>query len=169
MRYAGGLLGGSWLTALTGDMGHDLLRQRLAGAEHENLNPANTLWTKQYNLYSKIDTDPRAISASSASIEAGTCSSTPRRCSTSSTTCSSATSWPRQGLVTMDGRRIDLRDPLADRLLLLKGDNITPPPQALGWITDLYQSVDDIARTARPSSTASTRAWATSASSSRGR
>jgi hypothetical protein len=25
-----------------------------------------------------------------------------------------------------------------------KGDNITPPPQALGWILDLYESVDDI-------------------------
>jgi hypothetical protein len=25
-----------------------------------------------------------------------------------------------------------------------KGDNITPPPQALGWILDLYRDVDDI-------------------------
>ena len=25
-----------------------------------------------------------------------------------------------------------------------EGDNITPPPQALGWILDLYESVDDI-------------------------
>ena len=25
-----------------------------------------------------------------------------------------------------------------------KGDNVTPPQQALGWILDLYESVDDI-------------------------
>ena len=25
-----------------------------------------------------------------------------------------------------------------------KGDNITPPQQALGWILDLYESVDEI-------------------------
>jgi hypothetical protein len=25
-----------------------------------------------------------------------------------------------------------------------KGDNITPPQQALGWILDLYDNVDDI-------------------------
>ena len=44
-----------------------------------------------------------------------------------------------------DRRRASIsQHPLADRLLLLKGDDITPPPQALGWILDLYGSVDDI-------------------------
>ena len=41
---------------------------------------------------------------------------------------------------------IDLRNyPVADRLLLfLKGDNITPPQQALDWIFDSYDNVDEI-------------------------
>jgi hypothetical protein len=25
-----------------------------------------------------------------------------------------------------------------------QGDNITPPPQALGWVSDLYKDVDEI-------------------------
>src|ERR1700757_1747830 len=57
MRYSGGLLGGSWLTALTSDLGAG----RFGGAglvqNFENLNPSNTLWTKQYNLYAKIDSE----------------------------------------------------------------------------------------------------------------
>jgi hypothetical protein len=48
-------------------------------------------------------------------------------------------------VVTSDGERIDLRairSPIV--IFCSEGDNITPPPQALGWITDLFESVDDI-------------------------
>ena len=57
MRYSGGLLGGSWLTALTSDLGAGKFDGAWLVQNFENLNPANTLWTKQYNLYSKIDTE----------------------------------------------------------------------------------------------------------------
>src|SRR5215471_17699128 len=56
MRYSGGLLGGSWLTALTSDLGGGKFDGAWLVQNFENQNPANTLWTKQYNLYSKIDT-----------------------------------------------------------------------------------------------------------------
>ena len=49
MRYTGGLLGGSWLTALTGDMGNGKFDGAWLVQNFENLNPANTLWSKQYN------------------------------------------------------------------------------------------------------------------------
>ncbi len=62
MRYTGGLLGGSWLTALTSDLGHGKFDGAWLVQNFENQNPANTLWTKQYNLYSKIDTEaPRYL------------------------------------------------------------------------------------------------------------
>src|SRR5262245_20159829 len=62
MRYSGGLLGGSWLTALTSDFGNGKFDGAWLVENFENLNPANTLWTKQYNLYSKIDTEaPRYL------------------------------------------------------------------------------------------------------------
>ena len=53
MRYSGGLLGGSWLTALTSDLGGGKFDGAWLVANFENLNPSNTLWTKQYNLYSE--------------------------------------------------------------------------------------------------------------------
>ena len=61
MRYSGGLLGGSWLTALAGDLGGGKFDGAWLVQNFENLNPANTLWTKQYNLYAKVDTE-RALS-----------------------------------------------------------------------------------------------------------
>jgi Protein of unknown function (DUF3141) len=57
MRYSGGLLGGSWLTAFTSDLGNGKFDGSWLVQNFENQNSANTLWTKQYNLYSKIDTE----------------------------------------------------------------------------------------------------------------
>ena len=62
MRYSGGLLGGSWLTALTSDLGGGKFDGAWLVKNFENQNPANTLWTKQYNVYSKIDSEaPRYL------------------------------------------------------------------------------------------------------------
>ena len=48
-------------------------------------------------------------------------------------------------IVTADGMRIDLRNIRSPIVCFCsKGDDITPPQQALGWILDLYGSVDDI-------------------------
>ena len=57
MRYTGGVLGGSWLTALTGDLGGGKFDGGHLVSNFENLNPANTYWTKNYNLWSKVDTE----------------------------------------------------------------------------------------------------------------
>ena len=46
---------------------------------------------------------------------------------------------------TADGTAIDLRSIRSPIVVFCsKGDNITPPQQALDWILDLYDSVDDI-------------------------
>ena len=58
MRYSGGLMGGSWMTALAGDLGAGIFDGAALVQNFEAQNPANTLWTKQYNLWSKIDTEP---------------------------------------------------------------------------------------------------------------
>ncbi len=48
-------------------------------------------------------------------------------------------------LVTRDGRRIDLRNVRSPVVVFCsRGDDITPPPQALGWIRDLYAGEEDI-------------------------
>ena len=44
-----------------------------------------------------------------------------------------------------DGTTIDLRNIRSPILVFCsEGDNVTPPQQALGWILDLYDDVDDI-------------------------
>ena len=48
-------------------------------------------------------------------------------------------------IVSSDGPRIDLRNIRSPIVVFCsKKDNITPPQQALDWILDLYESVDDI-------------------------
>ena len=58
-RYRGGLLGGHWLTALVSDLGNGKFDGTYLVENFENLNPANTLWTKNYNLWSKVDSEGR--------------------------------------------------------------------------------------------------------------
>jgi hypothetical protein len=58
MRYLGGLLGGTWLTALAGDLGHGIFDGANLVANFETMNPANTYWQKAYNVYSQIDSEP---------------------------------------------------------------------------------------------------------------
>ncbi len=144
MRYSGGLLGGSWLTALTSDLGNGKFDGAWLVQNFEGLNPANTLWSKQYNLYARIDTEaPRylgferwwgghvilngeEIQAIVDQLFVGNKLST-------------------ANILTSDGMRVDLRNIRAPIVCFCsKGDNITPPQQALGWILDLYESVDDI-------------------------
>ena len=56
MRYNGGLFGGSWLAALTSDIGNGIFDGAWLVQNFEYLNPANTFWKKPYNLLSKVDT-----------------------------------------------------------------------------------------------------------------
>src|SRR3954452_2148364 len=56
MRYLGGVLGGTWLTALAGDLGHGIFDGANLVANFESAHPENTYWNKIYNLSSKIDT-----------------------------------------------------------------------------------------------------------------
>lgn len=144
MRYTGGMVGGSWITALTSDMGNGLFDGAWLVQNFERLNPANTYWKKQYHLYANIDTETsryleferwwgghvvlggEEIQYIVDNLFVG------NRLSTAQ-------------LVTRDGRRIDLRNVRSPVVVFCsRGDDITPPPQALGWIRDLYEGEEDI-------------------------
>ena len=59
--------------------------------------------------------------------------------------CSSATISPPDRIQTSDGTTVDLRNIRSPIVVFCsKGDNVTPPQQALGWILDLYENVDEI-------------------------
>jgi pimeloyl-ACP methyl ester carboxylesterase len=144
MRYMGGLLGGSWLTALLGDLGNGRFDGAWLVTNFESLNPANTLWTKQYNLYSKVDTEPpRYLEfeqwwGGHVLLNAEEMQYIVDQLFVGNKLASAE-------MQAADGLRIDLRNMRSPIVVFCsKGDNITPPPQALDWILDLYESVDDI-------------------------
>jgi len=144
MRYSGGMAGGSWMTMMASDLGGGLFDGANLVQNFENLNPANTYWSKQFNLYSSVDTEAsrylgferwwgghvflngKEIQYIVDNLFVGNKLSTAR-------------------MVTQDGLRIDLRNIRSPIIVFCsKGDNITPPPQALGWITDLYQTDKEV-------------------------
>src|SRR4249919_2978325 len=62
MRYAGGMLGGTWLASMTSDLGAGKFDGAWLVQNFENLNPANTFWDKYYHLYRNVDTEmPRFL------------------------------------------------------------------------------------------------------------
>jgi pimeloyl-ACP methyl ester carboxylesterase len=144
MRYSGGLLGGSWLTALTSDLGHGKFDGAWLVQNFENQNPANTLWTKQYNLYSKIDTEaPRYLGferwwGGHVNLNAEEIQFIVDELFIGNNLAAGT-------IQTSDGTTIDLRNIRSPIVVFCsKGDNVTPPQQALGWILDLYENVDEI-------------------------
>jgi pimeloyl-ACP methyl ester carboxylesterase len=144
MRYTGGLLGGSWLTAMMGDLGNGKFDGAWLVSNFENLNPANTLWSKQYNLYSNVDKEvPRYLEfeqwwGGHALLNAEEMQFIADELFIGNKLAA--------GEMTMtDGSRVDLRNIKSPIVIFCsKADNITPPPQALDWILDLYDSVDEI-------------------------
>jgi hypothetical protein len=145
MRYLGGVLGGTWLTSLAGDLGNGIFDGVYCIENFENLSPANTFWKKNYNVYSKADTEasrflefekwwgnPVLLNAAEMQYIADELFVGNKLAS--GEICAS------------DGRRIDLRNiktPIV--VFCFWNDNITPPQQALDWILDLYESEKEIA------------------------
>src|SRR6516165_5180362 len=144
MRYSGGLLGGSWLTALVSDLGHGKFDGAWLVQNFENQNPSNTLWTKQYNLYSKIDTEPQRY----LGFErwwGGHVNLNAKEIQFIVDELFIGNNLAAGRIHTSDGTEVDLRNIRSPIVVFCsKGDNITPPQQALGWILDLYENVDDI-------------------------
>ena len=144
MRYSGGLLGGSWLTALTSDLGHGKFDGAWLVQNFENQNPANTLWTKQYNLYSKINSEaPRYLGferwwGGHVNLNAEEIQFIVDELFIGNNLAAGR-------IQTSDGTAVDLRNIRSPIVAFCsKGDNVTPPQQALGWILDLYEDVDEI-------------------------
>ncbi|MCL6285766.1 DUF3141 domain-containing protein [Ruegeria sp. 2012CJ41-6] len=144
MRYSGGLLGGSWLTALTGDLGAGKFDGAWLVQNFENMNPANTLWAKQHNVYAKVDTE-RERYLEFERWWGGHVILNAEEMQFIVDNLFVGNKLPTGGVVTSDGIRLDFRRIKSPIICFCsKGDDITPPQQALGWITDLYESVDAI-------------------------
>src|SRR5262249_4754419 len=58
MRYAGGMLGGTWLASLAADVGNGKFDGAHLVQNFEYLNPANTFVDKYYKVFANADTEP---------------------------------------------------------------------------------------------------------------
>ncbi len=144
MRYTGGLAGGSWMTQLTSDLGNGIFDGGHLVENFENLNPANTLWAKNYDLWSKVDTEgPRFIEFEK--WWGGHVNLNGEEIQWIVDQLFVGNRLATGEIVTSQGERVDLRQIRSPIVCFCsKGDNITPPQQALGWIVDLYGSDNDI-------------------------
>ena len=143
-RYSGGMVGGSWLTALISDIGGGKFDGGHLVSGFDNLDPANSLWSKYYHLWANIDTE------ASKFLEfekwwGGHADLSAEEMQWIVDELFVGNRMATAKLVSGDGTRIDLRHIRSPILCFCsEGDNITPPPQALGWICDLYSSDEDI-------------------------
>jgi pimeloyl-ACP methyl ester carboxylesterase len=144
MRYAGGLLGGIWLSSLLSDLGNGKFDGAWLEENFESLNPGNTLWTKQYNLYSNVDTDEERYLTFEKWWD-GYSEMTKEEMHSIVENLFVGDKLEK-GKLTLDRKKIlnlkDITKPIM--VFASKGDNITPPQQALDWIIQTYKSVDEI-------------------------
>ena len=144
MRYAGGLLGGTWLSSLAADVGAGKFDGAYLVQNFENLNPANTFWDKYYNVFANIDTEPARFLEferwwggyflmNREEIEWIT-----QNLFVGNKVWSGATKSGPGGI--FDLRQIKV--PIV--LFASLGDNITPPQQAFNWVADVYGSTEEI-------------------------
>jgi pimeloyl-ACP methyl ester carboxylesterase len=144
MRYAGGMLGGTWMSSLAADLGNGKFDGAHLVQNFENLNPANTFWDKYYQVFANIDTEPprflefdrwwggyyllnrNEIEWITRNLFVGN------------------KLW-NGGVQSNSGKRFDLRDIQSPIVLFASmGDNITPPQQAFNWVADVYSSTEEI-------------------------
>ncbi len=149
LRYLGGVMGGTWATALAGDLGAGIFDGADLVANFERMNPANTWWGKPYNVYSKVDTE------GSRFLDFETWWGSPVLLA------ANEMQWIADNLFvgnkltsgelrTSTGTRVDLRNIRSPVIVFCSwGDDITPPPQALGWITDIYADEHEIVEAGR--------------------
>ena len=146
MRYLGGMLGGSWLARLTSDLGNGIFDGAWLIANFDSGSPSNTFWGKQYSVWANPEQQANRylqfekwwgdfillrgeeLQYMVDNLFIGNKFSTAQ-------------------MVTRDGVRLDLREIKSPIICFCsEGDNITPPQQALDWILDNFESVDEIRR-----------------------
>lgn len=143
-RYLAGIEGGAVPALLTSDLGAGKFDGATLIHNFEQLNPGKTIWRKNYDIFSKIDWDSERY----LDFE--------RWWSGFYFMNAAEIRWIVENLfvgnklvrgeaMLDDGTPVDLtriESPVV--VFASHGDNITPPQQALFWIADLYESVQEL-------------------------
>jgi hypothetical protein len=146
MRYAGGLLGGTWLASFASDLCNGKFDGAHLVQNFENLNPANTFVDKYYKVFANADTEPARFLEferwwggyflmNREEIEWIT-----RNLFVGNKLWSGEVKSGPHGSAGFDLREI--RAPII--MFASLGDNITPPQQAFNWVADVYGSTEEI-------------------------
>jgi hypothetical protein len=144
MRYSGGLLGGSWMSLFASDMGNGKFDGAYLVENFENLNPANTFWNKYHNVWKNIDTE-RDRFLEFEKWWGGYFLMNEEEIRWIVDNLFVGNKLARGEVKAAPGTFVDLkaiRSPIV--IFSSKGDNITPPQQAMNWIADVYSSTAEI-------------------------
>ncbi|MBE0624464.1 MAG: DUF3141 domain-containing protein [Burkholderiales bacterium] len=140
MRLAGGLTGGAWIAHYMADLGNGRFDGAWLAQNFENLNPANTLWDKNYKVFANIDGERERFldferwwtgfyflsrEEINATVQNLFIGNKLERGEMRIDECCS-----------VDLKRV--RNPIV--IFASHGDNITPPHQALNWVPAVYPS-----------------------------
>jgi pimeloyl-ACP methyl ester carboxylesterase len=144
LRYFGGLCGGVVPAMMMADLGNGQFDGANLVENFENLNPGNALWQKYYDVFAGTEKQSERY----LEFE--------RWWSGFYFMNESEIRWIVENLFVgnrlahggalLDSRmHVDLRNVRAPVIVFAShGDNITPPAQALNWITDVYSNVNEI-------------------------
>jgi Protein of unknown function (DUF3141) len=146
MRYAGGVLGGTWLASFAADLCNGKFDGAHLVQNFENLNPANTFVDKYYKVFANADTEPQRF----LEFE--------RWWSGYFLLNREEIEWITRNLFVGNrlwsgevksapgaGGMFDLREIRSPIIMFASlGDNITPPQQAFNWVADVYGSTEEI-------------------------
>jgi len=144
MRYKGGLVGGVWVNSILSDLGNGVFDGANLVYNFETLNPANTIWTKQYNVYSQVDTEEERYLAFER-WWGGFFMLTTDEIHFIVRNLFVGNKLETGQLELREGRKISLKNIKSPIIVFASmGDNITPAQQALNWIPRVYSSVEDI-------------------------
>lgn len=144
MRYTGGLCGGVWVNDLLSDLGNGKFDGAFLVQNFEYLNPANTYWSKLYNLYSKVDTE-RDRFLEFEKWWGGYYLMTADEIHYIVENLFIGDKLEKGELELRSGQCVNLKNIKCPIVVFAsKGDNITPPQQALDWIPRVYSSDEEI-------------------------
>jgi hypothetical protein len=144
MQLQGGLAGGAWLSRFMSDLGAGQFDGAWLVQNFENLNPAHAVWSKYYDLYSKIDTEEERF----LSFERWW--SGFYRFSTEEIVATVSQLFVGNEIETgtlklAEDCIVDLKRTKNPLLIFAsEGDNITPPYQALAWIAAVYKTTEEL-------------------------
>jgi pimeloyl-ACP methyl ester carboxylesterase len=144
MRYAGGMLGGTWLASFTSDLAGGKFDGAWLVQNFESLNPANTYWDKYYHVFANADTEPPRFLEferwwggfylmNREEIEWIT-----RNLFVGNKLWSGSVETGQGGMFDLRAMKVPIV------LFASMGDNITPPEQAFNWVADVYGSTEEI-------------------------